>query len=91
MFDQVSKYKYTGVIVFFVVWMFLFDSNSIPFMLKQYNELQDLKQQEVFLESEIKEMRKEKEELFSSHDKLEKYARENYFFKHPDEDVFVFQ
>jgi len=71
--------------------MFFFDSNSIVFMYKQYNELKDLKQQEEFLQNEIIAMAKEKEELFSNNDKLEKYARENFYFKKDNEDVYVIE
>ena len=71
--------------------MLFFDSNSVPFMYKQYNELKDLKQQEQFLSLEIKEMQGQLAELYSSEGQLEKYARENYFFKRPEEDVFVIE
>lgn len=60
-------------------------------MYKQYNELKNLKTQEEFLSEEIREMQKQKAELFSDNDKLERYARENYFFKKDDEDVFLIE
>jgi cell division protein FtsB len=58
-------------------------------MYKQYNELKDLKAQEEFLANEINEMQQQKEDLFSDDDKLERYARENYFFKKDNEDVYI--
>ena len=75
----------------FLVWVVFFDSNSAMFMYKQYNELKDLKKQEAFLAQEIIDMTKQKEELFSNDDMLEQYARENYFFKKDNEDVFVIE
>jgi cell division protein FtsB len=60
-------------------------------MYKQYNELKDLKMQEEFLQEEIVKMTKEKEDLFSNNDKLEKYARENFYFKKDNEDVYVIE
>lgn len=57
----------------------------------QHNELEDLKTQETFLKKEIAEMTKLKNELFSDDDKLERYARENFYFKKDDEDVFVIE
>ena len=71
--------------------MFFFYTNSIVFMYKQYNELKDLKMQEEFLQEEIVKMTKEKEDLFSNDDKLEKYARENFYFKKDNEDVYVIE
>ena len=91
MLKRLIRNKYPISLTIFVVWMFFFDSNSIVFMYKQYNELKDLKQQEEFLEKEIVAMTKEKEDLFSNDDKLEKYARENFYFKKDNEDVYVIE
>lgn len=91
MLDRVIALKYPIVIAFFLVWMFFFDTNSIVFMYKQYNELKDLKLQEQFLVEEIAEMKKQRDELLSSEDNLEQFARERYFFKRDDEDVYVFK
>ena len=87
--DQIIQYKYGISIGIFTVWMLLFDGNSALFMYKQYNELKDLKLQEEFLSEEMIQMNIQKEELFSDDDKLEKYAREQFFFKKDNEDVYV--
>lgn len=60
-------------------------------MYKQYNELKDLKTQERFLSLDITDMTRQKEELFSDDNKLEQYARENFFFKKENEDVYVIE
>ena len=90
MLRAISQYKYPATLILFAVWMIFFDSNSVIFMYKQYKELQNLHSQEEFLKSEIDEMISQKEELFSTDEKLEKYAREHYYFKKDDEDVYVF-
>lgn len=89
--NYITKYKYVISLTIFSVWMLFFDGNSALFMYKQYNELKDLKAQEEFLTKEIAEMNQQKEDLFSDEDKLERYARENYFFKKDNEDVFVIE
>lgn len=89
--NLITKYKYLISLVVFSVWMLFFDGNSALFMYKQYNELKDLKTQEEFLAKEIEEMKKQKKDLFSDDDKLERYARENYYFKKDNEDVFVIE
>ena len=89
--QKIIKYKYPITIVLFGFWMLLFDGNSILFIRNQINELDDLKAQEVFLQKEIEEMKQQKSELFSDDDKLERYARENFFFKKDNEDVYVFE
>ncbi len=60
-------------------------------MNKQNNELLDLRAQEDFLKAEIVDMKDMKINLFSDDDKLERFARENYFFKKDNEDVFVIE
>jgi cell division protein FtsB len=83
--------KYPITLSLFLVWILFFDGNSAIFIYKQYNELKNLKLQEAFLSNEIAEMKEQKENLFSDDDKLETYARENYYFKKDDEDIFVIE
>ncbi len=59
------------------------------YMYTQYKELKDLSTQQYFLKSEIGDMKQQKQELFSTDEKLEKYAREQYFFKKDEEDIFI--
>ena len=84
-------HKYPITLSLFLVWVLFFDGNSAIFIYKQYNELKNLKLQEAFLSNEIAEMKEQKENLFSDDDKLETYARENYYFKKDDEDIFVIE
>ena len=91
MYQLISSYKYPVTIIFFFVWMMFFDSNGVVFMYKQYRSLQDLNSQQEFLRTEIDDMKRQKEELFSTDEKLEKYAREHYYFKRDNEDIFVIE
>lgn len=84
-------HKYPITLSLFLVWVLFFDGNSAIFIYKQYNELKNLKLQEAFLSNEIAEMKEQKENLFSDDDKLETYARENYYFKKDNEDIFVIE
>ncbi|MBY0426336.1 MAG: septum formation initiator family protein [Cytophagales bacterium] len=73
----------------FLVWMLFFDVNDLvsQFTLTQKkNELED--QKEYFLQK-IEEVKKDKEELLSQPYLLEKFAREKYLMKKPNEDVFI--
>lgn len=87
----IRRYRYHVTFSVFVVWMIFFDGNSALFIYKQYNELKDLKKQQSFLSDEIVDMERQKNDLFSDDDKLERYARENYFFKKDNEDVYVIE
>ena len=54
-------------------------------------ELQELNQQKEFLLAETAEMKQQKEELFSTDEKLEKFAREQYYFHKEDEVVYIIE
>ena len=87
----ITQYKFALTVGLFSFWMLFVDDNSALFIYKQYNELKDLKAQERFLETEIDDMNRQKEDLFSDDDKLERYAREHYYFKKDNEDVYVIE
>ncbi|MBB6611344.1 septum formation initiator family protein [Pontibacter sp. Tf4] len=73
----------------FVVWMLFFDSNDFITqyqMSKQLSDLEDVK--EGYLEK-MEEVEKDRKALMGNADLLEKYAREKYLMKRPNEDVFI--
>jgi cell division protein FtsB len=53
------------------------------------SKLSELEEEKVYYQEKIEEVKKEKEELFSDNDKLEKFAREKYLMKKPNEDVYI--
>ena len=62
-------------------------------MITQYEykkQLRELEREKVYFSNEIKKTRKELEELTSNPKSLEKFAREKYFMKKDNEEVFVF-
>ncbi len=83
------KNKYVIIIAIFVVWMFFFDMNSILAHKKISDELSETHHKikyysEKFIQDSIaynklKHNRKERE----------KYARENYYMKKKNEDIFI--
>lgn len=83
--------KFIVVTAIFVVWMFFFDSNSV---IKQYSlqsTLQELKDKEAYHKEEIQQTEQDNEELFTNDKTREKFARERYYMKKADEDVFVIE
>jgi cell division protein FtsB len=77
----------TGLV--FAVWMLFFDENN---MLVQYNrrhELIGLQKKSNFYKREIANVEKQYQELTTSSESQEKFARENYMMKKDNEDVFV--
>jgi len=75
--------------VLFLVWMLLIDSNDIFSQVQLINKHNDLKQEKAYYQDKIQEVKQERDELFGSDSQLEKFAREKYLMKKPQEDVYV--
>lgn len=83
--------KFILVTAFLVVWMLFFDNNSAISQFKLRNTLTELKEKQAYFKKEIKEAEKAHEELFTNDKTREKFAREHYYMKKENEDVFVIE
>lgn len=83
------KNKYLIAFTALVVWILFFDRNDLPAQLDRRSELRELQKSKTYYENEIKITRKELKQLDSNPALLEKYAREKYFMKKADEELFV--
>ncbi|QQL51344.1 FtsB family cell division protein [Mucilaginibacter ginkgonis] len=81
--------KYFLVTVAFAVWMIFFDKNDVYTQYQQHQQVNKLKQERDFYQKETERVSKDLEELTSDKARLEKFAREKYFMKKENEDVFV--
>ncbi|SFW81243.1 FtsB family cell division protein [Chitinophaga sancti] len=82
--------KYFVSAAAFVIWLAFIDSKNFISQYELSSEVNKLESQKSFFMEEIVKTRKEQEELLSSPDKLEKFAREKYLMKKDDEDLFIF-
>lgn len=73
----------------FLVWMFVFDANDFVKQYDMYAKWQELRTDKEYYLREIDKVKKDRAELLSSPELLEKFAREKYIMKRPGEDVFV--
>src|SRR4030095_13029633 len=73
----------------FLIWMFFFDDNDIVSQIRLRLKVSEYHKQKKYYEQRIAEVRKEKEELLTNQESLEKFAREKYMMKKDDEDLFV--
>ncbi|HBC79260.1 MAG TPA: septum formation initiator [Bacteroidales bacterium] len=81
--------RYLLTIIVFVIWVVLLDSNNL---LSQYKEMKNLKNLRVEKEYYVKRIEEDKRklhELKTDDQNLEKFAREQYRMKKPDEDLFI--
>ncbi|HEX8424894.1 FtsB family cell division protein [Hymenobacter sp.] len=82
-----SFYFYVGVS--FLVWMLVFDANDFAKQYDMYAKLHELQAERNYYLENIETVKKERAELLSSPELLEKFARERYIMKRPSEDVFI--
>lgn len=73
----------------FAVWMLFFDERDVFTMKHHRQELRDLQQSKQYYTDQINEEKTELENLKNSPSTLEKYAREKYYMKRDNEDLFL--
>ncbi len=81
---------YILVLTVFVVWMAFFDTNSLLIHLELKKEIKKLEKQQEFLNEEIKKDKKIMETL-SDTKELEKFAREQYYLKKKNEEIYLIE
>ena len=83
------KNKFIIVLVLFTVWMMWFDPKDIPSGFARYHKYNELQQSKKHLTEMIKETENELVQLKTDAHTIEKYAREKYFMKKDNEDLFL--
>lgn len=80
-------YVLTGIL--FLIWMLFFDSNDLITQMRLSKKESELEKTKEFYLEKISEVKADREALLNNEDLLEKVAREKYFMKKPNEEVFV--
>lgn len=83
------KNKFILAITFFLIWLTFFDRNNFIDQYKIHVQLNDLRSKKEYYSEQIKIVNQEKKELFTNIASKEKFAREHYMMKKPNEDLFV--
>lgn len=73
----------------FVLWMLFLDSNDVVSQMKLRNKLSNLEAEKAYYQEKIEEVEKDREELLSNTELLEKFAREKYLMRKKTEDLYV--
>lgn len=74
---------------FFVIWMLFIDTNDFYTQYKLNQKRKSLEAQKEYYLEKISEVKEDRDELFSSDERLEKFAREKYLMKKETEDLFI--
>ncbi|HPE98643.1 MAG: septum formation initiator family protein [Chitinophagales bacterium] len=81
--------RYVFTLFVFAIWMTFFDQNNLFVQLDRYRNLQDARQKIDFYKQETANTQAQLYDLMTNETTLEKFAREKYYMKKPNEDVFV--
>ena len=73
----------------FFIWMVALDSNNLFTRYELSSKLGSLENEKEYYEEKIKEVEKDRDELFGDRESLEKFAREKYLMKKESEDIFI--
>ncbi len=75
----------------FLIWMIFLDSNDLISRFKLGSKLRNLNSEKEYYQQKIAEVQKDREELMTNRELLEKFAREKYLMKKETEDIFIIQ
>lgn len=87
---RIASNKYVLIFLIFIVWMFFFDGNSY-FIHRELNQEKDkLKGNKKYF---INEISRDKSQIAILKDSLalERFAREEYFMKKENEDIYIIE
>ena len=91
--EKVRNWKFGYIVVvillLFGVWIFFFDNFNLIDRFQKISKLHELRETEKYYEQENLENSTRLEELMSGKEELEKFAREQYYMKEADEDIFL--
>lgn len=87
---KIMTNMYVMVLTAFLIWMVFFDTNSLLIHNELQKEIEKLEKTKDFLKKEIA---KDKEIIntLNSKDELEKFAREEYYLKRENEEIYLIE
>jgi len=81
--------KYVLTICLFLVWMVFFDKTSFLVINELNGEINKYEEQLEYYKTEYEKNDTFYKKLMNNKSEKEKYARENYFMKKPNEEIFI--
>ncbi len=82
---------YTVSCFCFLMWMIFLDANDLISRFRMGAKLRSLENEREYYQEKISEVEKDRQELTTNKELLEKFAREKYLMKKPSEDIFIIQ
>lgn len=85
----ILRNKFLVSIIVFIAWIMIFDNFSLIDRYYKLIRLNELKKEHTFYKMELEKYKIQYEELSSGKRELEKFAREQYLMRAPNEKVFI--
>jgi cell division protein FtsB len=82
---------YVVTAALFLVWLTFFDSNDLVNRFRLSNKIGSLQEEKEYYVRKIAEVQKDRTELLTNTELLEKFAREKYLMKKKTEDIFIIE
>lgn len=97
-FSEIKKKKwfiivsstYVLILIFFIVWMIFFDTNSYFIHRELDQDIKGLEENKEFYREEIEKDKAFIEKMKDSNE-MEKFAREKYYLKKDNEDIYIIE
>jgi cell division protein FtsB len=92
--EEIKKYNkkiytYPIIILFTILWMLFWDSHNLSFQGQLQDEIDELNNKIEFYNKEAQKNKAEYKSLNNDKKALEKFARENFYMKKKNEDIYI--
>ncbi len=74
---------------FFLIWMLFIDSNDLVSQVQLKSKVGELESRKEYYTENIKQVSEQYQQRINDPDLIEKFAREKYFMKKNNEDIFI--
>lgn len=85
----IFKNKYAAVILTFFIWITFFDRDDIITAFRLNYKLYEIEKQKKYYQEELAKTKEFEDAIFSDKKLLEKFAREKFYMKKADEELYV--
>ncbi len=86
---KILKNKYVLTHIVFLLWVCFFNEVDLFFIYRSQADLRDMKREMAYLEEQNELTAEALKDLTTNDATLEKFAREEYFMKKKNEDLYV--
>lgn len=87
--EFIVKYKYYVATVIFAIWIVFFDATGLLYKKNLKQDVKNLRTELEYYKQKTIDNREKLELLKSDPESVEKFAREKYYLKKDNEDVFI--